>query len=147
MKRRGLSLLICAVFVRIVAQIYAAEIPGTVRAVSSETITVAVTGDSVPNVGDKAEIFFKLAGVEGDISVATGSVIKVEGDSIQVKIEKATGEVAKDQLVRITSEKPQKRPTIVGVWIGDNPAGGKIKFEFREDATFVWNYDIEKPPS
>lgn len=81
-----------------VVQIRAAEISGTVRAVNGETITVATTGDNVPNVGDKAEIFFKLAGVEGEIFVATGSVVKVEGDSIQVKIEKATGEVAKDQI-------------------------------------------------
>lgn len=81
----------------------AAEINGVVREAKNNEAIVTLEGDALPSVGDKAEVFFKLDGVEGDISVATGSVLKVEGDSIQLRIEKATGEVAKGQLVRIIS--------------------------------------------
>jgi hypothetical protein len=109
MKRRRLPLLFCVALALMAAEIRAAEVSGRVLIVNGETITVAPTGTSVPNVGDKAEIFFQIEGVQGDVSVGTGNVIKVEGDVIQVRIEKATGEVAKDQLVRITSEHPQKR--------------------------------------
>lgn len=108
-KRQPFTLLICAALALTVARTHAAEIRGTVRVFTGDTATATIEGELVPNVGDKAEIFFKLAGVEGEIFVATGSVVKVEGDSIQVKIEKATGEVAKDQIVRITSDKPQPR--------------------------------------
>lgn len=110
MKRRRLALLICAMLTLGMEQICAIEITGTVRAVNGEAVTVAMTGDSVPDPGDKAEIFFKLDGVEGDVSVATGSVVKVNGNSVEVRIEKATGEVVKDHLVRIDSANPKKPP-------------------------------------
>ena len=87
----------------------AVEIKGTVLSVSGGTAAVAIQGDEAPNIGDKAEIFFNLAGT--DASVASASVTKVEADAVQLKIENATGEVAKDQLVRIASSNPQKRPT------------------------------------
>lgn len=107
--QQRLALLIGAALALAIADIHAIEITGTVRSVSGEKVTVATTGDNVPNAGDKAEIFFKIEGVEGDVSVASGSVLKVEGDSVQLRIENATGEVAKDQLVRIKSDNPQKR--------------------------------------
>lgn len=88
----------------------AAEIKGTVRSVSDGTAAVAIEGELAPNVGDKAEIFFNLAGT--DVSVATASVTKVEADAVQLKVENASGDVAKDQLVRITSANPQKRVAV-----------------------------------
>lgn len=105
--------LLCAIALILATQIRAAEITGTVRSVSGGTAIVALQGENVPSVGDKAEVFFKLAGAEEDVSVATGSVLRVEADSVEVKIENATGEVAKDLLVRITSPNPQKRVATV----------------------------------
>ena len=66
----------------------------------------------MPKADDKAEIFFKLGAAGEEISVATGRVLKVEGDEVQVKIENATGTVAKGQLARITSDNPQNRPAM-----------------------------------
>jgi tetratricopeptide (TPR) repeat protein len=102
------ALVVVAVILAIQTQ--AAEIKGTIRSVGDGTATVALQGDDRPSIGDKAEIYFKVAGTEDDISVATGSVLRVEADSVELKIENATGDVAKDQLVRITSSNPQKRP-------------------------------------
>ena len=93
----------------LVASLGAAEIAGVVQQAGDHSATVRVTGDLAPAVGDKAEIFFKVAGVDGEISVASGSVRTVGGDSVELKIESATGEVAKGQLVRIISPKAQKR--------------------------------------
>lgn len=86
----------------------ATPVTGTVRAVSGQTVTVE-THEWLPVIGEPAEIFFKLADAGEEISVATGRVDKVKGDAVEVKIENATGEVGKGQLVRIASEKPQKR--------------------------------------
>lgn len=79
----------------------AAEITGTVSEVSGSTATIE-TSDRTPVVGAKVDIFFKLAGADDEISVADGTVVSKEGNSIKVKIENATGEVAKDQLARFT---------------------------------------------
>ena len=87
----------------------AIEIKGTVRSATAENAIIVTEGEFLPSVGDTFEVFFKLAGADDEISVATGSVVKVEADSVELKIENATGDVAKDQLVRITSDKPQKR--------------------------------------
>lgn len=86
-----------------------AESLGTVRDVAGGVANVAIESGSAPSVGDKAEIFFKLAGTE--VSVATASVHKVSGKSVELKIENATGDVAKDQLVRIKSQSATARTT------------------------------------
>lgn len=93
-------------------QAYAAEITGRIRDTSGGTARVVIDGDVAPAIGDSAEIFFKLAGDDVEISVGTGRVLKVEGDSVQLKIENATGELARDQLVRINSTNPQPRAAI-----------------------------------
>jgi outer membrane protein len=90
----------------------AVELRGTVQQSAGNRASVALEGDALPVAGDKAEIFFKLPGTDEDISVATARVEKIEGDSVQLTIENATGEVAKDQLVRITSANPQKRGAV-----------------------------------
>jgi Skp family chaperone for outer membrane proteins len=98
------------------SSLLAAEITGKVRDATADSATVVIDGDALPAVGDRAEIFFKIPGVDEEVSVASGSVLKVDGESIQIKIEKATGDVAKDHLVRIISDKPQKpaaaQPTV-----------------------------------
>ena len=87
----------------------AANIQGTVSDVSGDTATITVEGDMVPVPGDEAQIFFKLAGADDEISVARGKVLKVNDDAVEVKIGDATGTVEKGQLARITSDDPQKR--------------------------------------
>jgi hypothetical protein len=86
-----------------------AEIRGTVQTASGETATIAIEGESAPNVGDPVEIFFKLPGADEEISVGSGKVTAVNADIVEAKIEKATGTVSKDQLVRINSQNRQKR--------------------------------------
>jgi tetratricopeptide (TPR) repeat protein len=149
--------LVLATVALLLARAEAAEIKGTVRSVSGSTATVAVEGASMPSVGDKADIFFKLAGAEDEISVASASVVKVDGDAIQLKIEKATGDVAKDQQVRITSDKPQKREaravsvpspvetrseealraSLVGRWAGKTRDGLQATVIFKGDGTLI----------
>jgi hypothetical protein len=87
----------------------AAEINGTVRKAAGQTATIVTDSELLPTAGDKVEIYFKMPGLDEEISVASGHVVEVVADSINVEIESATGEVNKDQLARITSEKPQKR--------------------------------------
>ena len=87
----------------------AIEINGTVRSASDKYATVVSESDLVPSPGDKVEIFFKLPGADDEISVANGHVYEITGANIMVEIEKATGTVAKDQLVRIKSAKALKK--------------------------------------
>lgn len=91
------------------ARVGAVEIEGTVRSVTGEKATIAMKSDLLPNVGDAVEVFFKLPGAEEEISVGSGKVSAVNADSVEAKIDKATGTVAKDQLAKITSTNPQKR--------------------------------------
>src|ERR1700686_4118100 len=128
------------VAVILVTQTQAAEIKGTIRSVNGGTVTVALQGDSIPGVGDKAEIFFKLAGTDDDVSVATGSVLKVDPDSVELKIENATGDLAKDQLVRITSDNPQKR--VAPASTGTQPAASVASSQGR-DPSFAF-VDLDK---
>lgn len=96
-------------FYAAVAIAHAAEIRGTVSSATEEYATVTTDSDLFPVPGDKAEIFFKMPGKQVEISVASGHVYEITGSNIMVKIGQATGTVSKDQLVRIASEKPQKR--------------------------------------
>lgn len=97
------------IYFALVAQMRALEIAGKVESVSGETARVTADGDLVPNAGDKVDIFFKMAGLDEEIAVANGKVAEVDADGIKVRIDEATGTVQKDQLVRITSEHPQKK--------------------------------------
>jgi Tfp pilus assembly protein PilF len=87
----------------------AAEITGTVREVSGDTVTVVVDGNLVPALGDKAEIFFKFSGGDDEVAVAAGSVAGEEAGTVKVKIQEATGEVRKDHLARFTSGNPKPK--------------------------------------
>lgn len=89
----------------------AIELSGKVQSAQDQTALIEVEGPAIPKISDKAEIFFKLPDLDEEIAVAVGEVAAVNADGIQLKIEKATGEVARDQLVRIHSAQPQARPT------------------------------------
>jgi hypothetical protein len=128
----------------------AATYTGTVISVSGDIAKVAMDGDLFPAVGTRAEIFFKMGGSSEEISVATGSALKIDHGDLQVKIEDATGTVEKGQLVRFgpassttpaaspqatASASPASTFSIVGMWMGLEPGGDKISFTFREDGT------------
>ena len=87
--------------------LFALEITGTVRETKGDTATIVTEGDVVPSVGDKVDIFFKLGRAE--VSVASGQVADVSASSVEVKIDNATGTVAKGHLARFTSANPQER--------------------------------------
>ena len=106
------ALTVSLIFVATAKTLHSAEINGTVRSATDKYATVVTSSDLVPVPGDKVEIFFKLPGTDADISVANGHVYEITGPNIMVEIEKATGAVAKDQLVRITSPNPKKKPTL-----------------------------------
>lgn len=94
----------------VVARVAAIEgAGGIVRQVNGQIATVDVAGPT-PDVGDKAEFFFEMDGVAGVVTVATGKVISVDRKgSMKIKIEQASGEVAKGHLVRFA--KPGAEPT------------------------------------
>lgn len=79
-------------------QLWALEIRGKVQTVSANTVMVVTDGDVVPATGDRAEIFSKAGG-----SIASGKVIGRKETTVTVRIQKVTGTVTKNQLVRFTS--------------------------------------------
>jgi hypothetical protein len=141
-------------------ELSAATFTGTVLSVSGDVAKVAIDGDVMPPNGARAEIFFKIAGGDDEISVATGSALKIDLGDMLVKIEDATGTVEKGQLVRFssapssqaasppaptpssttdasptTSPSPPGNASIVGMWMGLEPGGEKVSFTFRADDT------------
>jgi len=76
---------------------------GTVTEVAGGEAVVRIASGSRPVAGDTVEIYFKLAGSDEEVSVASGRVVSVANDTVKVKIEDATGEVTKDQLARFKS--------------------------------------------
>jgi hypothetical protein len=114
--RNRLVALVLVVVVILASQSLAAEISGTVRSTTGEYTTVKSNSNSMPRPRDKAQIFFKIAGLDEEISVAEGYVYEITGANIMVKIEKATGTVEQGQLVRFTSNAttgttPEVKPT------------------------------------
>ena len=89
----------------------AEEIAGTVRDVSGSNATVVTEETWLAAIGDSVEIFFKLAGADEEISVASGTVTSVDAQVAKVKIEQASGTVQKDQLARIKPRSGAK-PTV-----------------------------------
>jgi membrane-associated protease RseP (regulator of RpoE activity) len=108
----ALKVPVTMIFVASVGAGYAAEINGTVRSVTDKYATVASESDLVPAPGDKAEIFFKMPGADDEISVANGHVYEITGANIMIEVDKASGAVANDQLVRINSPNPKKKETL-----------------------------------
>src|SRR4051812_24346760 len=92
-----------AVAIMNAAVVSAEQFSGTVREVRGTSAVVTTEGATLPSVGDAAEIFFKLAGTDDEISVAKGEVISIETGAVKIEIGESTGSVEKGQLVRITS--------------------------------------------
>lgn len=143
----------------------AAEFSGTVRSVSGDVATVAMVGDVMPPVGAKAEVYFKLAGVDEEISVASGRALEIANGEMRIKIENASGSVERGQLVRFTSDGLAAQPSaastpvktkgsIVGEWkrkfhgpLMIFRADGTLEFEEREGkSTARYSMDMTRVP-
>lgn len=159
--RFQLALLSCLLFAAHAGGLRAATYTGTVRSVSGDVATVAMNGDVVPPNGARAEIFFKIAGGDDEILVATGSALKIDHGDMLVKIEDAPGNIESGQLVRFssspsstpaasspaatvspeiatspaTSPMPAGNSSIIGMWMGLEPGGDKVSFTFRASDT------------
>ncbi|MFN2624085.1 MAG: hypothetical protein ABR611_14710 [Chthoniobacterales bacterium] len=92
----------------VVATANAVQIRGKIIETSGASATVKVEGALAPATGDSVEIFFTLPGSGEEVSVAKATVKKVDGDSVQITVHGATGEVETGQLVRINSDNPKK---------------------------------------
>lgn len=95
-------------FAALISPAAAANLTGVVREASADTATVETSGDVLPAVGDKVEIFFELAGTDTEVSVATGHVQEAAPGKVVVKIENATGTIEANQRARFTSKSSQK---------------------------------------
>lgn len=93
----------------------AGEIKGKVANVKGDVVQVATTSEYLPNPGDRVEIVAEIPGLDDVALVASGKVIEVKADVIVVKLDRTPGEVRKNQLARITSDKPRKRGEAAGV--------------------------------
>ena len=86
----------------------ATEITGKVVEATATTARVSTESDLLPNPGDAVEIYFEIPGL--DETVASGQVRSAaDGGTIDVTIDKSSGKVAPDHLVRITSAAPMRR--------------------------------------
>ena len=92
---------------------FGANIDGVVTTATAKYATVSSKSNVTPAPGDKVQIYFKVPGADVEVSVASGHVYEITGRNIMIQIDKATGTVAKGQLVRITSPHPlnDKVPT------------------------------------
>ena len=101
--------LVIFLFLTLRAVAGAAEVQGTVTNVTEKYATVVSDSELLPSPGDKAAIYFKLAGADDEISVGEGHIYEITGSNIMVEIDNATGVVEKGHLVRVTSERPRTR--------------------------------------
>ena len=128
---------------------------GTVVSVEGNVARVAMNDSTAPPAGAKAEIFFKMAGFDDEISVASASALNIDRGELLVKIEEATGTVEKGHLVRFgpalpptpsaspqatSPPSPPSTSSIAGTWKGNEPGGDEIIFTFTEEGsvTYVW---------
>jgi TPR repeat len=127
---------------------------GTVISVDGDVAKVAMNGDVFPAIGARGEIFFKLAGSDDEVSVASGSALQIDHGDLLVKIENATGAVEKGHLVRfgpVEKSRATETPSppsisanpLRGDWTGAAPGGAKISFSFKDDNTLLWVVEEE----
>src|SRR5437879_140329 len=73
---------------------------GKVVEVIGKTVKVTAAAGKA-KVGDRIEIFTVLPGLDEEATVATGRVFEVDGQTVLIKIERASGQVALGQQIRI----------------------------------------------
>ena len=145
------------------AELQGAAISGKVTDVTDQTATVSLEDPAAaPAIGDRVEIFFNLAGADVEVSVASGKVISVGRGTVRIKIEHTTGDVAKDQFARITSQKtnaiaesgstasptnPKSSPaaaseeaiqaSLTGKWAAQSVSGLQAMVVFKSDRSVI----------
>lgn len=87
----------------------AGTITGRVTEVRDNAVKVKTDGEWLPTVGDRAEIYLEIPGVPEGAAVAEGKVTAVADNAISVKVDRMFMVPERNHLVRITSEKPQKK--------------------------------------
>ncbi len=85
-----------------------AKLSATVFAATGAEIQLTLTGELVPNAGDKVDFFFKVPGLDDEVAVGTGTVLSADGTTATAKFEQGTGKPQAGQLARIHSAMPRK---------------------------------------
>src|ERR1051326_5894416 len=104
-----LAPIVAVIFLALLGDLRAAEIESKVVEVQGDQVKLARDKFKDPLPGDKVSIYAQIPGVDDLALVASGKVTEVSGELITLKIDKATGKVAKGQLAKITSEHPVVR--------------------------------------
>ncbi len=104
----GLALLALAASFGI-PTVRAAEIRGRVAAVTGQEITVDIDEDVLSAVGDSVRVVVAVPNV-GEAKVGTGRVTGIRGKQVVASIDKATGQLAVGQAVRIVASGGQPAP-------------------------------------
>jgi len=125
----------------------AAEIRGVVVSVAEKHATVTPDSGLVPALGDKVEIFFKMPGVDVDVSVANGHVQEIIGQNIVVEIDKASATVSKGQLARIKSTSPNRGPVATARPATTSPSAGAPPSHLPRPTVFLGVQMIFDPAS
>jgi Tol biopolymer transport system component len=91
-----------------------AEIKGRVVEVKDDIVHLATDSEYLPAIGDPVEIYFVVPGLDDSVQVATGRVTQIDANLVRAKIDRVIGTLGKNQLARITSERPQTKATQKG---------------------------------
>jgi len=118
----------------------AVEIKGKVTEAKDNTVKITTDSDQMPNIGDTVQIYFEVPGLSESIDVGAGKVTEVTSDFITATIQDAKTKLTKDQLARITSDRPRKRSevgTSAANADADGPPG-EIR-QFKGHTGIIWN--------
>ncbi len=85
-----------------------AKLSATIFAVTGTEIQLTLTGDLLPNAGDKVDFFFKVPGLDDEVSVGSGTVLSADDTTATAKFEQGTGKPQAGQFARIHSQAPRK---------------------------------------
>lgn len=87
----------------------AVEVRGTVSRVAAGTAEVATDSSWLPQVGDKAEVFFELKALKTTALISAAKVTALKGSTIVLGIDDPEAKVKAGHLVKINSPNPTKR--------------------------------------
>jgi hypothetical protein len=100
----------------------AVNIQGSVRDVNGDAVTVVIEGEMLPSAGDKADIFFKLAGGDDEVAVAAGTVTGEEAGAIKVTIKEGQGSPGSIRFAEPETEIDHGRSVIISFARSDSNA-------------------------
>ena len=79
----------------------AADLAATVTAVNGDGLTLTLSGDQLPMAGDKADLYFKVPGLDDEVAVGTAVVQGAEGRLVSARFQGGSGKPAIGHLARI----------------------------------------------